>query len=121
VSITLSAGLTQVPSELYEAARIDGAGAWPVFRYVTLPIIRPVIAFLAILSTIWDFTVFNQIWVLTGGGPNGGTTTLGIWTYTQSFVSNQYGRGAAIAVLSVVLVGFMTAWYVRKLVRAGEV
>jgi N,N'-diacetylchitobiose transport system permease protein len=122
VAITLSAGLTQVPEELYEAARLDGARGWAVFRHVTFPIIKPIVILLGILSTIWDFTVFNQIWVMVQGTPvQQGTETLGIWTYVESFSDNQYGRGSAIAVVSVLLVGLLTAWYVRKLVRAGEV
>jgi N,N'-diacetylchitobiose transport system permease protein len=122
VAITLSAGLTQVPEELYEAARLDGARGWAVFRHVTFPMIKPIVILLGILSTIWDFTVFNQIWVMVQGTPvQQGTETLGIWTYVESFSDNQYGRGSAIAVVSVLLVGLLTAWYVRKLVRAGEV
>lgn len=121
VALSLFAGLTQIPDDLYEAARMDGAGAWVSFRKVTGPMLRPILLLLAILSTIWDFTVFNQIWILTHGGPNRGTVTLGIWTYTKAFGASQFGQGAAIAVVSVLLLGMATAYYVRQLVRGGEV
>jgi len=73
-----------------------------------------------ILSVVWDFNVFNQIWILTQGGPDGGTTTLGIWSFTQAFSSESYGQGAAIAVVSVAMLLVLTAYYVRRLVQAGE-
>ena len=69
VVITLSAGLTQVPKELEEAARLDGAGAWGVFRFVTLPILKPIIVMLTTLSVIWDMGVFPQVFVMRNGHP----------------------------------------------------
>jgi N,N'-diacetylchitobiose transport system permease protein len=71
-----------------------------------------------VLSVVWDFNVYNQIWVLTQGGPDNGTTTIGIWSFTQAFSSQNYGQGAAIAVLSVLLLMLLTGWWVRRLVRA---
>jgi N,N'-diacetylchitobiose transport system permease protein len=120
VALTLHAGLTQIPRSYYEAAAIDGAGPLRVFAAITLPFLRPVLGLVTILSVIWDFTVFNQIWILTQGGPGGQTTTLGIWTFTTAFSENSFGRGGAIAVVSVVLLVAMTAVYVRRLVRSGE-
>jgi N,N'-diacetylchitobiose transport system permease protein len=121
VALSLYAGLTQVPIELYEAVKVDGAGAWMTFRSITLPILRPILLLLAILSTIWDFNVFNQIWVMTQGGPNQGTVILGIWSWIQAFAASQFGAGSAIAVVSVALLAALSAYYVRQLVRAGEV
>jgi len=120
VALTLHAGLTQIPRTYYEAASLDGASAWRVFRVITLPFLRPILGLVAILSVIWDFNVFNQIWILTQGGPDQGTTTLGIWSFTKAFSSNSFGQGAAIAVVSVVLLLGLTAFYVRRLVRSGE-
>jgi N,N'-diacetylchitobiose transport system permease protein len=120
VALTLRAGLSQIPRSYYEAAALDGAGGWARFRVITLPFLRPVLLLVAILSVIWDFNVFNQIWILTGGGPGGATTTLGIWSFTKAFTAQSYGKGAAIAVVSVVLLMFLTAYYVRRLVRSGE-
>ena len=120
VALTLHAGLSQIPRTYYEAAALDGAGPLTVFRVITLPFLRPILGLVGILSVIWDFNVFNQIWILTQGGPNQGTTTLGIWSFTTAFSSNSLGQGAAIAVVSVVLLFALTAVYVRRLVRSGE-
>jgi N,N'-diacetylchitobiose transport system permease protein len=119
VALTLRAGLSQIPRSYYEAAALDGAGGWARYRVITLPFLRPILLLVAILSVIWDFNVFNQIWILTGGGPGGATTTLGIWSFTKAFTSQSFGQGAAIAVVSVVLLMFLTAYYVRRLVRSG--
>jgi N,N'-diacetylchitobiose transport system permease protein len=120
VALTLYAGLSQIPRSYYETAALAGAGAWKSFRLVTVPFLRPILLLVLILSVIWDFTVFNQIWILTQGGPDSGTTTLGIWSFIQAFSSESYGQGAAIAVVSVVLLLSLTAFYVRRLVRSGE-
>ena len=120
VALTLRAGLSQIPRSYYETAAISGAGAWTSFRVVTLQFLRPILLLVTILSVIWDFNVFNQIWILTQGGPQDGTTTLGVWSFTQAFSSESYGQGAAIAVVTVLMLLVLTVYYVRRLVRAGE-
>jgi N,N'-diacetylchitobiose transport system permease protein len=120
VALTLRAGLSQIPRSYYEAAALAGAGGWTSFRLVTLQFLRPILLLVTILSVIWDFNVFNQIWILTQGGPGGGTTTLGIWSFTRAFSSQSFGQGAAIAVVSVAALLVLTGYYVRRLVRSGE-
>jgi N,N'-diacetylchitobiose transport system permease protein len=120
VALTLRAGLSQIPRSYYETAAISGAGGWAQFRIVTLQFLRPILLLVTILSVVWDFNVFNQIWILTQGGPDSGTTTLGIWSFTKAFSSESFGQGAAIAVVSVAMLLILTAFYVRRLVRAGE-
>ena len=120
VALTLYAGLSQIPADYYEAAAIDGAGYLTRFRMVTVPFLRPILLLVAVLSVIWDFNVFNQIWLLTNGGPDQGTTTLVVWSFTRAFASQSYGQGAAIAVLATALLVALTGYYVRQLVRAGE-
>ncbi|WP_370128452.1 carbohydrate ABC transporter permease [Streptacidiphilus sp. EB103A] len=120
VALTLYAGLSQIPRTYYEAAALDGAGPVTVFRVITLPFLRPILGLVTILSVIWDFNVFNQLWILTRGGPGVSTTTLPIWSFAKAFSSNSFGQGAAIAVLSVLLLLGATALYVRRLVRSGE-
>lgn len=120
VALTLRAGLSQIPRSYYETAALAGAGAWTMFRLVTLQFLRPILLLVGILSVVWDFNVFNQIWILTQGGPDGGTTTLGIWSFTQAFSSESFGQGAAVAVVSVALLLLLTAAYVRRLISAGE-
>jgi len=118
VAITLHAGLTQVPAELEEAARVDGAGAWQVFRHITFPVMKPIFLILATLSTIWDFKVFTQIWVLLNQRPSREYFLLGIWSYSESFGVTRYGKGAAIAVIMVILLLVATSFYVRQMLRA---
>jgi N,N'-diacetylchitobiose transport system permease protein len=118
VAITLHAGLTQVPAELEEAARVDGAGAWQVFRHVTVPVLKPIFLILATLSTIWDFKVFTQIWVMLNQRPSREYFLLGIWSYSESFGVTRYGKGAAIAVVMVLLLMLLTSFYVRQMLRA---
>ena len=118
VAITLHAGLTQVPAELEEAARVDGAGAFGVFRHITFPVLKPIFLILATLSTIWDFKVFTQIWVLLNQRPSREYFLLGIWSYSESFGVTRYGKGAAIAVVMVVLLMVLTAFYVRQMLKA---
>ncbi len=120
VALTLYAGLSQIPRTYYEAAALDGAGQVTVFRVITLPFLRPILGLVTILSVIWDFNVFNQLWILTRGGPNQSTTTLPIWSFTKAFSSNSFGQGAAVAVVSVLLLLAASALYVRRLVRSGE-
>ncbi|MBW8481318.1 carbohydrate ABC transporter permease [Actinomadura parmotrematis] len=120
VALTLYAGLTQIPADYYEAAALDGAGAWRRFRVVTVPFLRSILLLVTVLSVVWDFNVFNQIWLLTHGGPDGATSTLVVWSFTRAFASQSYGQGAAIAVLATGLLMALTWYYVRRLVRTGE-
>jgi N,N'-diacetylchitobiose transport system permease protein len=120
VAITLYAGLTQVPAELEEAARVDGGGAWQVFWKVTFPMLKPIFLLLTVLSTIWDFKVFTQIWVMLNQRPGRDYYLLGIWSYSESFGVSNYGKGATIAVVMVALLMVLTSVYVRQMLRAVE-
>ncbi|MGW0332647.1 carbohydrate ABC transporter permease [Streptomyces sp. NPDC003011] len=121
VVITLSAGLTQVPKELEEAARLDGAGAWNVFRYVTLPILKPIIVMLTTLSVIWDMGVFPQVFVMRNGHPEAEFQLLTTYSYDRAFVVNDYAQGSAIALLTVVLLLGVVAVYMRQMLKIGDV
>ncbi|BBC33078.1 Sugar ABC transporter permease [Streptomyces graminofaciens] len=121
VVITLSAGLTQVPKELEEAARLDGAGAWGVFRYVTLPILKPIIVMLTTLSVIWDMGVFPQVFVMRGGHPEPEFQLLTTYSYDKAFVVNDYAQGSAIALLTVLLLLGVIGVYMRQMLKIGEV
>jgi len=122
VSLVLYAGLSQVPEDLYEAARVDGANAWATFRRVSLPLLAPILLVLTLLSTIWDFRVFTQIFVLQkSGGISEDTNLIGIWAYHQSFGGTpNYGRGAATAFIGVVILLTITAVLVGRMVRIGD-
>jgi N,N'-diacetylchitobiose transport system permease protein len=118
--ITLYAGLVQVPLELVEAARSDGASGWQVFWQVTAPILRPIFVILLSLSTIWDFQVFNQIWILLNQRPSSTYYVMGVYSYVEAFKVTQYGRGAAISIVLVAILMVATFFYVRQIARAGE-
>jgi len=117
--ITLYAGLMQVPRELIEAARSDGATAWQVFWQVTAPILRPIFAILLSLSTIWDFQVFNQVWIMLNARPSATYYVMGVYSYVEAFRVTQYGRGAAVSIVLVVILMSVTFFYVRQMARSG--
>jgi N,N'-diacetylchitobiose transport system permease protein len=120
--ITVYAALSQVPHELVEAAQIDGARSWRVFKDVTVPVITPVLLILTSLSTLWDFGVFTQPFLLIGQGhivP--GNYLMGIYLYEEGYVQTDFGRGAAISILMLLIVAAMSVVYVRRMVRIGDV
>jgi len=121
VAITVFAGLLQVPSDLLDAAQVDGAGPLQTFRYVTAPLLKPIFLIVTCLSTIWDFGVFNQIYVLLNERPSSDYFTIAIYSYRESFGVTQYGLGAAIAVLMVVVLVVVTLFYVRETLRVAEI
>jgi raffinose/stachyose/melibiose transport system permease protein len=111
------AGLQTVPPELVEAAKLDGARAWQVFRNVTLPSLRPTTVVVVILTIINSLKVFDLVVGMTGGGPAQSTQVLALWSYTQSFSNHNFGQGGAVAtvllVLSLCLVIPYMAWSMR--------
>ncbi len=121
VAVTVLAGLMTIPNELYEAARMDGASATRQFWSITVPMLKPVFAVVTILSTIWDFKVFAQIYLMPGGdGGNRDVFNLGVWSYIESFAQHKYGYGSAIAVLLTLALLAITIVYLRTLFREDE-
>jgi len=121
VTITVFAGLSQVPDELLEAARIDGARPFAVFREITFPLLKPIFVILASLSIIWDFQVFNQVWIMLDQRPSSDYFLMSIYSFFESFRISEYGLGSAIAVVMVLIMLIVTSFYVRQMVKAGEV
>ena len=121
VAITIFAGLTQVPRELVEAASIDGASGARVFRDITLPLLKPIFVILTSLSIIWDFQVFNQVWIMRGNDPSADYYLMSIYAYVESFKLSEYGYGAAVALVMVAIMFTVTFVYIREMVRIGEV
>jgi len=121
VTITLFAGLLQVPSDVLDAAQVDGASAWHTFWFVTAPMLKPIFLIVICLSTIWDFGVFNQIYVMLNQRPSSDYFTIAIYSYRESFGVTQYGLGAAIAVIMVIILVFVTFFYVRETVKVAEI
>jgi N,N'-diacetylchitobiose transport system permease protein len=120
LAISLHAGITQVPRDVLEAARVDGAGPWQAFRSVTLPYLRPLLVILSTLSVIWDFGVFNQIWFMRDGHPEPGYQTIGIYMYSQGIGSSHYNLGATVGVLMMLCLLVVMVFYIRQLFRIGD-
>ena len=119
VVITMYATLTQVPKELVEAATVDGAGAVTIFRKVTLPVLRPVLVILTSLSIIWDFGVFDQIYILTDNVPDKAFWTMGIYAYSVAFRQGNFGLGAAISIVMVAILLVISVLYIRQMIKVG--
>jgi N,N'-diacetylchitobiose transport system permease protein len=122
VVITVYAALSQVPHELVEAAQIDGARAWRVFKDVTMPVIAPILYLLTCLSILWDFGVFTQVFLLIQQPAIvPANYVMGVYLWEKGFLAADFGHGAAISILMLVIVAAMSIFYVRRMVRVGEV
>ena len=116
MALILLAALQTIPPELYEAARVDGAGAWRTFWYITLPHLMPSILFLVLLRTIWMSNHIDMIFVMTGGGPGFSNYTEAVYSFklTNQF---QIGYASAVAVVLAIILVAASALYVRHLAR----
>jgi len=103
VAVVLLSALQAVPQELVEAAQVDGAGRWTIFRVVTFQVLKPTLGLVAVLMTIWSLRRFELIWLMTRGGPLGTTRTLVIDLYAEAFDSKQLGVAAAIGMVWIVI------------------
>jgi len=108
-TILLTAGLQDIPQELYEAARIDGASGWATFRHITLPLLSPVLFFVAILALVRGFTAFGQIHLLTRGGPSEATMVWIYLVYLDAFFNFRFTYAAAEGALLFLFLVFLTA------------
>ena len=120
VTVFFLAAMQGVPKDLYEAAYCDGASRWDRFFKITLPQITPVIITIALLSAIWTFNSFEIIYILTEGGPRGATTTLIIDTYKMALGNYKFGKGAARAVIVVILLTIFSAFYMTLLLKINK-
>ncbi|MGA7084943.1 MAG: sugar ABC transporter permease [Pseudolabrys sp.] len=113
VAITLLAGLQTVSPSLYEAATIDGATNWQRFRYITYPLLTPIIAVVMTFSVLFTFTDFQLIWVMTRGGPVNATHLMATFSYPRAIMSGYLGEGAAIstAMIPFLLFAILVSWF----------
>lgn len=118
VTILLLAGLQGIPGDLYEAAKVDGAGAWFRFRDITLPLLRPALLVVLVIRTLQAFLIFDIIYGLTGGGPGNSTETVGFLTYNSFIVQTNFGLGSAVAIVTVAVLLVIAAVYFRVLGRS---
>jgi multiple sugar transport system permease protein len=101
--ILLSAGLTGIPEDIYEAATVDGANNWQKIVHLTIPLLRPTILAVLMLGFIYTLRVFDLIWIMTKGGPGNATEVLPTLAYRLSFVHFDFGKSAAIAVIMLII------------------
>lgn len=122
IAVTVLAGLKSIPVELYESARVDGAGPWQSFRRITYPMLKPIFLILVLLSVIWDFNVFTQTYIITGALGNRDEYNLALYSYSQAFqLPPAVGLGSAIALILTVILLIITIGYVRANIKQGMV
>ncbi|MEV2211030.1 sugar ABC transporter permease [Streptomyces sp. NPDC050997] len=113
--VILHSGLQNIPPELYEAAALDGASAWQVFRRITFPLLRPVSAITLLLGLVYTLKVFDLIWIMTKGGPGDASSTLATWSYQLGFgtLLPKFGPGAAVGNLLILIALVFGLLYIR--------
>ncbi|MGW3679854.1 carbohydrate ABC transporter permease [Streptomyces prasinus] len=120
VAINLYAATTTISKELYEAASLDGAGAWKSFTSVTFPFLRPFLYATTFLEVIWVFKAFPQIFAVTEGGPDRLTETLPIYAFVEGVGNQHFGMGAAISFLTILVLIVITSYYLRAVIKQEE-
>jgi multiple sugar transport system permease protein len=119
MAITVLAGLQSIPPDLYDASQIDGANKWQRFRFVTLPLVMPVLLTALVLSTIWTFSDFSVVFGLTQGGPMNATQVLATLSYQDALASGNIGEGAAISLTMLPILLVMIVWQLRRIRRSS--
>jgi multiple sugar transport system permease protein len=113
--LILLAGLQAIPQEPYEAAMIDGSSAWQTFRHVTLPLLKPAILVALLLRTMDLLRVFDQVFILTEGGPGFATETISLYIYRTAFRFSNFGYAAAMSFVLLLITNIISAFYIRIL------
>jgi len=119
--LILLAGLQAIPEEPYEAARIDGSTPWQTFRHVTLPLLKPAILIALLLRTMDLLRIFDQIFILTEGGPGGATEPISLYIYRTAFRFGDFGYAAAMSFVLLILTNIISLLYIRLLQRQEDV
>lgn len=109
------AGLTAIPHDVYESSKIDGAGPFTTFFRITIPLLKPMLIFVFIMSTILSFQLFDEPWILTQGGPANATLTLQMFLYQKSFLEQNLSMGSAVSYFMTFLMMGASVFYVRQL------
>jgi len=118
--VMILAGLQSIPIELYEASTIDGASRMGQFRYVTLPLLTPVIIVITTLDFIWSFGFFDMIWLLTRGGPMDATEVLATYNYKTAFLGLKFGYASSISVVIFIILLILSLIYLRIYRKSSE-
>jgi N,N'-diacetylchitobiose transport system permease protein len=122
IAVSVLAGLKTIPAELHESARVDGGGPWRIFWRITYPLLKPIFGVLLLLSIIWDFGVFTQVYIVIGELGNRDEYNLGIYAYDRAFSAPPtYGVASALAFILTVVLLIITVGYVRASVKQGAI
>jgi ABC-type sugar transport system permease subunit len=113
MSLLYLSGLQSIPEELFDASRVDGASFWGYIRYIVIPLLLPITLINLVLRTIDAFTMFDLVYVLTGGGPAGATQVTGYYLYQAAFTKLNYGYASALAWLIAITVTLLAIFYSR--------
>jgi len=113
-------GLQSIPKEPLEAARLDGASGWTLFRHITWPLLTPLTTVVVGLSLVGSLKTFDIVWGMTKGGPGRESETLALTMYKQTFVTNDYGLGAALAILLTAITVGASILYLRQQLSASK-
>jgi multiple sugar transport system permease protein len=118
--IVYSAGLEGIPGELFEAAKIDGASPWRIFRRITIPMLRPATIIVITMTLLWELKIFDIVWVIQQGGPGDGSMVMAVLMYLNAFLylPPNYGEASAIATLLTVLTFGFAAYMVYRMVKS---
>jgi raffinose/stachyose/melibiose transport system permease protein len=115
------ASMQNIPADLYEAARLDGANRWQEFRDITIPGIRPTLVFMILMTSIWSFLTFDYIWVLTQGGPAGASEVLSVLVFKHAFTQLEAGYASTIGLSMSLLAGLVIAIFIVLRKRGWEI
>lgn len=116
-ALVFRAAVMNIEEETFEAARLDGANARQEIRYVILPALRPTSVVLLVLTIVYAFRSFDFVYVMTKGGPGDATVTLPYLSYVEAFVRNDFGRGAATALVAVAMIVVLAVVYARTVAK----
>lgn len=118
-AVIIFGALQTVPTEIYEAAKVDGASAWSTFWHITLPILQPVLFALGLVGSLWSFNIVDSIYLVTKGGPGDASTTAPVFIYDTAFKAFRTSEAAAASVAAIVLIG-VVAWLYIRLAKSEE-
>ncbi|NGN68891.1 sugar ABC transporter permease [Streptomyces sp. A7024] len=120
VAFNMYAATTTIPREHYEAATVDGAGAWKLWSYVTYPALKPFLLVNTFLQVIWIFKCFTQVYAINQGGPERLTETLPVYAFVEGVGNQHFGMGAAISLLTILALLVLTSYYLRLTLKHEE-
>lgn len=121
IALMFIGALNAIPTDIFEAAKVEGASNWQLFRHVTLPLLSPVIVIATLLKTIFSLKMFDQVVTMTGGGPGRATQTLNYYVYQTAFVTLDMGYASALSYLLIIVMSILAYFYVRILYGKGGV